>query len=82
MSEALPLNELLPAVPRIGSMNDAEFHAFCYELVHRYRRNEEEQEPIAVAVARACQEMEQRRNRERLEEILAMLDTTHDPFID
>jgi hypothetical protein len=78
----MSLTELLPEIPRIQWMDDAEFHAFQYELVHRYRRNEEEQEPIAVAVARACAEEEQRRNRERLEEILAMLDTTHDPFID
>jgi hypothetical protein len=77
-----PLTELLPAVPRIQWMSDAEFHAFQYDLVLRYRRHEEEQEPIAVAVTRACAEMETRRMRDRLEELLAMLDATHDPFID
>lgn len=78
----MSLTELLPAVPHIQAMDDAEFHAFSYELVHRYRRYEEEQEPIAIAISRAFADDQQRRNRERLAEILAMLDTTHDPFID
>lgn len=76
------LDELLPAVTRIQWMNDAEFHAFEYALVLRYRRHEEEQEPIAIAVVSACDEMQSRRMRERVDELLAMLDATHDPFID
>ena len=77
-----PLAELLPAVPRIQWMNDAEFHAFEYDLVHYYRRHEAAQESIALAVTRACASMQTRRMRDRIEELLAMLDATHDPFID
>jgi hypothetical protein len=67
---------------RLDRMSDREFRGLQLQLVSRYRLNEDEQEPIAVALNRknraeagaspACR---------RANDILIMLDHIHDPFI-
>ena len=75
------LETQLAALDAIGALDAESFHRWEFDLVQRYRRNEDEQEPIAIAVTRRnladCTPLE----RDRIEELLAMLDTVHDPFI-
>jgi hypothetical protein len=63
-------------------MSDSEFHDFELAIVRIYRTDEEWQERIAVALTAANLAPEvDRRTRDRLDEIFAMLQHVHDPFI-
>jgi hypothetical protein len=66
---------------RIERLPDREFRQFEYGLVAYYRRHESEQERIAVALLRRGSSALNTRSRDRIEEILSMLDHVHDPFI-
>jgi hypothetical protein len=75
------LDGQLALLDRLGALDDATFHAWEFGIVQRYRRHEEEQEPIAMAVTRRNLADCDLRERQRIEELLAMLDSAHDPFI-
>jgi len=67
---------------RVDRMSDREFHGLQLQLVSRYRLNEEEQEPIALALTRKNRaQAKATSSRHRVDEILIMLDHIHDPFI-
>jgi hypothetical protein len=67
---------------RVDRMSDREFRGLQLQLVSRYRLNEEEQEPIAVALTRKNRSQSVApASRKRVDEILIMLDHIHDPFI-
>ena len=66
---------------RIEWLPDREFRQFEYGLVAYYRRNESEQERIAVALQQRMSHPLNVRSRARIDEILAMLDHVHDPLI-
>jgi hypothetical protein len=66
----------------VGVMSDSEFHDFELALVRIYRIDEESQERIAMALTAAnLAPGVDRTTRERLDEIFAMLQHVHDPFI-
>lgn len=62
-------------------MDDEAFHRFEFDLVSRYRQFDEEQEAIAIAVTRRNFSDPDALTRSRVEEILAMLEHVHDPYI-
>jgi hypothetical protein len=67
---------------RLDRMSDREFRGLQLQLVSRYRLNEDEQEPIAVALNRKNRaEVGASPARRRADDILIMLDHIHDPFI-
>jgi len=66
---------------RVEWLPDREFRQFEYGLVAYYRRNESEQERIATALIRRCAAPRGVRSRQRIEEILVMLEHVHDPLI-
>jgi hypothetical protein len=67
---------------RLDRMTDREFRGFQFQLVSRYRLNEDEQEPIAVALTRRNRsEATVSTSRHRADETLSMLEHIHDPFI-
>jgi hypothetical protein len=66
---------------RVEWLPEREFRRFEYGLVAYYRRNESEQERIATALIRRSSAPRCVRSRERIAEILAMLEHVHDPMI-
>jgi hypothetical protein len=75
-NEGSPIEEVLE---RVEWLPDQEFRKFEYGLVAYYRRYESEQERIATALLRRSPGCA--RSRQRIDEILAMLDHVHDPMI-
>ena len=73
--------ELASILDSLAELDDPAFHRFEYDLVEHYRRHEAEQEAIAVAVMRYSLGAKDARTRERIDELLAMLESTHDPLI-
>lgn len=74
-------SELTSLLDSLAELDDRAFHRFEYDLVEHYRRHEAEQEAIAIAVTRYSLGAKDGRTRERVDEMLAMLDSTHDPLI-
>ena len=72
---------MVEALDRVEGLPDREFRQFEYGLVAYYRRHEKEQERIAVALHLRMIRSSNMRSRQRIEEILAMLDHVHDPLI-
>lgn len=67
---------------RLDRMSDRDFRGLQLQLVSRYRLNEDEQEPIAVALTRKNRAQSVAvPSRHRVDDILIMLDHIHDPFI-
>ncbi|MGZ7042739.1 MAG: hypothetical protein ACXVH7_13185 [Thermoanaerobaculia bacterium] len=66
---------------RVELLPDPEFRQFEYGLVAYYRRYEADQERIATALLRRRISPRYARSRQRIEEILAMLEHVHDPMI-
>ena len=67
---------------RLDRMSDRDFRGLQLQLVSRYRLNEDEQEPIAVALTRKNRAQSAAvPSRHRVDDILIMLDHIHDPFI-
>lgn len=79
--EDQPLERLLSLLSIVDRLDGDTFDIVRYELVDRYRTNEHEQEPIAIAVTAANLRIDDSRSRDRLDEMLLMLMTTHDPLI-
>ncbi|MEO8033093.1 MAG: hypothetical protein ABI837_01590 [Acidobacteriota bacterium] len=77
----MTLIDLLAAVDELDELDDRSFNDWQFQLVQRYRRNEPEQELIAVTVGRRYAESRDETTRERLDELQAMLDSAHDPMI-
>lgn len=73
--------ELVRAIDRIGAMSVDEFRRFEFELVDRYRVDESSQEALAMALTRANLSVVHSCERERVDEVLAMLQHVHDPFV-
>jgi hypothetical protein len=73
--------DVLSRVAGISLMGEQEFRQFELALVRLYRSEERSQEGIAIALTRASLSATDRVTRERLDEVLAMLQHVHDPFI-
>lgn len=72
------LNRLIEHVDDFG---DSTFRRVQRDIVVHYRRHEEDQESIAIALTDKSILTGDGRTRERVSETLAMLDHVHDPFI-
>jgi len=79
--EVTPAIALRAELKRIADCNDSEFHDFQVALVSRYRGRPDDQEWIAVELARRSHLTGSSRESARIEEILAMLEHVHDPLI-
>ena len=68
-------------IRNIELLEDTAFRRLRWDVVAHYRRYEADQEPIAIELAdkRVCSSSSQA--RQRVNEILSMLDHVHDPFI-
>jgi hypothetical protein len=75
------LSLLDDALDRIEWLPEGEFRRFQYDLVAYYRRQEAEQERIATALQRRFHSPRNVRSRDRIDEILTMLEHVHDPLI-
>ncbi len=74
--------DLIERVPGISRMNDQEFMEFELDLVRLYRTDADAQESVAVALTVAnLIPATDRITRARLDEIFAMLQHVHDPFV-
>jgi hypothetical protein len=78
---ALDLVDVLDSLDRLDTLDERTFHEWEFDLVQRYRRNEAEQEAIAIEVTRHKLRDCPARTRARLDELLAMLETAHDPWL-
>jgi hypothetical protein len=67
-------------IRNIEMLGDASFGEFRWDVVSHYRRFERDQESIATALVTKHVSADDRA-RQRVDEILAMLDHVHDPFI-
>jgi hypothetical protein len=72
---------MVDVLDRLDWLHDQEFRQFEFGLVAYYRRHEREQERIAVALHVRMMCPINVRSRERISEILTMLDHVHDPLI-
>ena len=68
-------------INEIELLGESDFLKLEYDLVAHYRRFADDQEWIAVELARKNMSVGTSLARQRLTEILAMLDHVHDPFI-
>jgi len=75
------LIDLAGTLGRLHEIGDPEFHRFEYQLVSRYRLDEDAQEEIAVALTALNLSTEDPVVRSRLDEIFGMLQHVHDPLI-
>ena len=74
--------DLEPVLDRLDRMSDRDFRLLQLNLVSRYRLNEDEQEPIALALTRKnIAQAAAAPSRHRVDDIIIMLDHIHDPFI-
>jgi hypothetical protein len=75
------LENLISLVDSLDQPDEDTFHAFEFELVYRYRTVPADQERIATAVSRKSCQASTVEVRHRVDEILAMLEVTHNPLI-
>ena len=68
-------------IEQVDELNDSTFRRVQCAIVAHYRRNESDQESIAIALTNKSIRATDGRTRQRLHETLAMLDHVHDPFI-
>lgn len=68
-------------IEHVEDFGDSTFRRFQRDVVVHYRRHEEDQESIAIALTDKSVLTGDGRVRERVSETLAMLDHVHDPFI-
>jgi hypothetical protein len=73
--------DVIGRVAGISLMGEQEFREFELALVRLYRSDERAQEGIAIALTRANLSVTDRVTRARIDEVLAMLQHVHDPFI-
>lgn len=80
-SEKVTAGALRATLAQLGDFTDADFSAFRWALVSRYRVTPEDQELIAVELSRPSGLSLSGKGLDRIDEILAMLDHVHDPLI-
>ncbi|GAC1403346.1 MAG: hypothetical protein NVSMB68_16700 [Thermoanaerobaculia bacterium] len=73
--------DLQQKIHRVDEFGDSTFRRFQRDVVAHYRRHEQDQERIAIALTDMNVRAADRRTRDRLSETLAMLDHVHDPLI-
>ncbi len=73
--------DLQQRIRQVEELGDSTFRRFQRDVVVHYRRHEDDQEPIAIALSDKKVFTADTRTRERVNETLAMLDHVHDPFI-
>lgn len=73
--------DLQQRIHEVDELGDSTFRRFQRDIVTHYRRHQDDQEPIAVALSDKKVFTPDPRTRERVNETLAMLDHVHDPFI-
>ena len=73
--------DLKDLIYEVDEFGDSTFRRFQRDIVVHYRRHEDDQEPIAIALGDQSVLAGSGRTRERAKETLAMLDHVHDPFI-
>jgi hypothetical protein len=74
-------NDLYQMIDQVEDLGDSTFRRFQRDVVVHYRRHEEDQESIAIALTDKNVLASDGRARQRVSETLAMLDHVHDPFI-
>ena len=72
--------DLYRLIEHVDDLGDSTFRRVQRDIVVHYRRHEEDQESIAIALTDK-NILSGGRARERVSETLAMLDHVHDPFI-
>jgi hypothetical protein len=77
----LHMTQLRKQIRHLEFLGENDFHRLEYELVSHYRRHSDDQEWIAVELTRKNVNSADPVTRSRVDEILAMLDHVHDPFI-
>lgn len=77
----LPMTQLRKKIRHLELLGELDFHRLEYELVSHYRRHSDDQEWIAVELTLKNVYSADPVTRSRVDEILAMLDHVHDPFI-
>ena len=77
----LHVTQLSKQIRHLERLAEIDFHRLEYDLVSHYRRNSDDQEWIAVELTRKNMAATDSVTRHRVDEILAMLDHVHDPFI-
>ena len=73
--------DLQEKIQEVDEFGDSTFRRVQRDIVVHYRRHEEDQEPIAIALTDQSILAPNRKTRERAIETLAMLEHVHDPFI-
>ncbi len=73
--------DLQHLIHQVDELGDSAFRLFQRAIVAHYRRHEEDQESIAIALSDKNILAGDGRTRQRVSETLAMLDHVHDPFI-
>jgi hypothetical protein len=73
--------DLQQKIRQFEDLNDSSIRRFAFDLVSHYRRHEQDQEWIAIALTDKATCSGSARVKQRVREILAMLDHVHDPFI-
>ena len=68
-------------IREIERLGDTDFLRLEFDLVSHYRRHADDQEWIAVELTRKNLSAHDETVRERVSEIMAMLDHVHDPLI-
>lgn len=74
-------DDLQQLIQHVDELGDSTFRRIQRDIVVHYRRHEEDQESIAMALYDKSMLTGDGRTRERMSETLAMLDHVHDPFI-
>ena len=74
-------NDLQRLIHHVEEFGDSTFRRIQCDIVAHYRRHEEDQESIAIALHDKNILTGDGVTRERVSETLAMLDHVHDPFI-
>lgn len=80
-SSAVTRTDLYRLIEHVDDLGDSTFRRVQRDIVVHYRRHEEDQERIAIALTDKNILTGDGRTRERMSETLAMLDHVHDPFI-
>ena len=75
------MTQLERQIQEIEELGDRTFRRLEFDLVSHYRRHAEDQEAIAIELTRKNRTTENPVARDRVDEILAMLDHVHDPMI-
>jgi hypothetical protein len=75
------ISNLRKQIREIELLGESDFRRLEFDLVSHYRRNEADQELIAVELSSRSRASSDPVLRSRVGEIIAMLDHVHDPFI-